>query len=87
MARGLPNKVADAFATVAVTGELPSTYPSQNPRFIYFLRPGHKAWEEPVRDQAYDKYPFDDFEPYVEKTGKRDSVGIYYRLRKEYESG
>ena len=39
-----------------------------------------------MRDQAYDKYAFDEFEPYIEKTGKTHSVAIYYRLSKEYES-
>jgi hypothetical protein len=84
MRKPLPQKVADAFATIAVTGVPPSTYPSRNPRFIYFLRPGHRA-SELMRDEAWDKYPFDEFEPYIEKTGETSSVAICYRLRKEYE--
>jgi hypothetical protein len=84
MVKALPKKVADAFATVTITGELPTTYPSRNPRFIYFLRPGHGVWEEPVRDEAYDKFAFDEFESYIEKTGRRDSAGVYYQLRREY---
>jgi hypothetical protein len=85
MTKSLPKKVADAFATVAITGESPSTYPSRNPKFVYFLRVGHRG-SELMRDEAWAKYPFDEFEPYIEKTGKANSVAIYYRLRREYES-
>ena len=77
----LPSIIAAAFATVS--DELPSTYPSKNPRWIYFLRPGHKP-NELMRDEAWDKFRYDEFEPYVEKTGKITPVAVYYRLRKEY---
>ena len=77
----LPSVVAAAFATVSE--ELPSTYRSKNPRWIYFLKPGHSP-DELMRDEAWDKYRFDEFEPYVEKTGEITSEAVYYRLRKEY---
>jgi hypothetical protein len=79
--KSLPSKVAAAFA--AVGAELPSTYPARNPRWIYFLKTGHGSYEL-MRDEAWDKFPFEEFEPYVEKTGKITSDTVYYRLRKQY---
>jgi hypothetical protein len=80
----LPTAVGRAFETVELTKEPPSTYPnSRNPRWIYFLKPGHSP-SELLRDEAWSKLPFVDFEPYIEPTGKRDSVGRYWRLRAQY---
>lgn len=81
----LPSLVARAFATVTVTKEQPCTYPnSRNPRWIYFLRLGHRADDLLLR--AWHKFPFEDFEPYIEPTGAKDSNARYWRLRKEYQS-
>jgi hypothetical protein len=77
----LPSLVAEAFATV--NEEPPSSFRVGNPKSIYFLKPGHNP-NELMRDGAWDKLPFDEFEPYVEKTGKETSDTVYYRLRKEY---
>ncbi len=78
----LPDAVAAAFAIIGE--ELPSTYPSRNPKWIYFLKQGHKP-NEPL--SGWNKYPFDDFAPYVEQTGIATSAAVYYRLRKEYQQG
>lgn len=81
----LPSIVARAFATVSVTREQPCTYPnSKNPRWIYFLRPGYAANDLLLR--AWNKYPFADFEPYIEPTGVKDSNARYWRLRKQCDS-
>ena len=75
----LPDIVAAAFATVR--HELPSTYPSRTPNWIYFLKPGHKS-SEPV--SAWYKLPFATFAPYIEHV-RTTSDAVYYRLRKEHQ--
>ncbi len=81
----LPTVVARAFASVAITNEQPCTYPdSRNPRWIYFLKPGQRNTELLLK--AWYKLPFEDFEPFIEPTGDKDSTGRYWRLRKEYQS-
>jgi hypothetical protein len=83
--KALPSVVARAFATVEVTKEMPCTYPSsRNPRWIYFLKPGNQPSDLLLR--AWRKLPFVEFEPFIETTGKVDSTGRYWRLRKEYRS-
>ena len=69
--------VLKAYSMVNERGELPSTYPSRNPRYFYVPKPGKDPSSGLEKD--YTKYDFEIFRPYVKEV-QRDSQGIYYDL-------
>lgn len=69
--------VLKAYSTVDERGEMPSTYPSRNPRYFYVPKPGKNLSSGLKKD--YIIYDFEIFRPYV-KVVRRDSQGIYYDL-------
>ena len=63
-----------------------STWPSDNPRALYFDTAQKGNWKSreldaPNRGERYIRVSFNEVAAHIEKTGKRNSENIFYRLR------